>query len=63
MKLLKKLLTILLATSGALFTVYQFNLDMKLGSPSSFFAEAQSERFRRKKHKKIHRFCKKYLLL
>ena len=30
MKLLKKLLTILLATSGALFTVYQFNLDMKL---------------------------------
>ena len=30
MKLLKKLLTILLATSGALFTVNQFNLDMKL---------------------------------
>ena len=30
MKLLKKLLTILLATSGALFTVYQFNLAMKL---------------------------------
>ena len=27
---MKKLLTILLATSGALFTVYQFNLDMKL---------------------------------
>ena len=30
MKLLKKLLTILLATSGALFTVYQFTLVMKL---------------------------------
>ena len=60
MKLLKKLLTILLATSGALFTPKEGDPP---GSPSSFFAEAQSEQFWRKKRKKIHRFCKKYLLL
>ena len=50
MKLLKKLLTILLATSGALFTVYQFNLDMKLTAALEPLFLKHYDKIKRDKH-------------